>query len=215
MKRLTRIILSKTLVVKTQTAKDAELLSTIDRKQALRAEMKARRAAVSLDERQRSGKAVVPHIGKILDEANPDNIGLYYPVQTEFDSLPLALYIENKGFELSLPVVTDKQAPLVFRPWKTSAVLHKGAFNINEPQDNGLSVCPEMLIIPLLVFDEGGSRLGYGGGFYDRTLEKLRAASGTIGVGLAYDFQEVHSLPVGPHDQLLDFILTPSGLRKF
>ena len=116
---------------------------------------------------------------------------------------------------MALPVAVEEGAPLAFRPWNIDDHLEVGAFDILVPPDRGLSVVPELIIIPLLAFDDNGARLGYGGGFYDRTLASLRANHTISAIGLAYDFQQADDLAVEPHDQPLDVVLTPSGIRKF
>lgn len=184
-------------------------------KQLLRTKMKARRDRVSPRDREQAAQLVAKHMEPVLKEKTPQNIGLYFPVQSEFDTLPLAQKLWEQGASLSLPVVMGKELPLVFRPWTSDDELEARAFNIKIPQDNGLSVFPDMLVIPLLAFDKNGARLGYGGGYYDRTLEILRAKKDLTVLGLAYDFQEADVLPVASHDECLDFILTPSGLCAF
>ena len=138
----------------------------------------------------------------------------YHPVGSEFDTGPLVQYLRKQLQQLVLPVVVEEGAALAFRLWRANDQLEVGAYDIMVPPDRGLSIVPEIIIIPLLAFDDTGARLGYGGGYYDRTLASLRANHSISAIGLAYDFQQVDGLPVEAHDQPLDSILTPSGLRK-
>ena len=186
-----------------------------EQKQAVRQQMKALRAQVGVIERQRAANQVVKHLPELLDLGKGASLGLYHPFEDEFDTRPLANTLWQKGLELSLPVVVGAQEPLLFRPWISNEPLLSGAFNTRAPGDKGLSVLPDMLLIPLLAFDDRGVRLGYGGGFYDRTLADLRLGKGVLAIGLAYGFQRVERLPAEPHDQRLDYILTPAGLSAF
>ncbi len=185
-----------------------------DLKQQLRRKMKAQRGALSEEQRTQAAKAVVTHF-KQMEGQGRQPVAVYSPHGCEFDPSFLVDYLRNQSQPLALPVVVEEGGALAFRPWQRDDQLQVGAFDILVPPDRGLSVTPELLIIPLLAFDHKGARLGYGGGFYDRTLAVLRANQALCAIGLAYDFQQVDELPVEPHDQPLDFVLTPSGLQKF
>jgi 5-formyltetrahydrofolate cyclo-ligase len=137
----------------------------------------------------------------------------YYPTSKEFDCLPLLDRLAGEGWTMALPVIVG-DAPLLFRRWAPGAPLTRGTRGMMEPASGDI-VHPDVLLIPLLAFDAHGSRLGLGGGHYDRTLEALRRERLVTAIGLAFDAQEVAQLPVCPHDQRLDFILTPSGARRF
>jgi 5-formyltetrahydrofolate cyclo-ligase len=143
----------------------------------------------------------------------PGIIGGYHPTAREFDCLPLMERLAREGWTLALPAVLG-DAPLLFRRWRFGEPLIRGQRGIMQPTA-GEIVRPALLLIPLLAFDARGYRLGYGGGHYDRTLEALRAEAPMLAVGVAFDAQEVAQLPVGPHDQRLDWLLTPSGARRF
>ncbi|MCP4935394.1 MAG: 5-formyltetrahydrofolate cyclo-ligase [bacterium] len=183
-------------------------------KYELRRAMKAKRASLSSEERRQAAKAVVAHIIGMGRRYHAP-VALYHPVGNEFDTGPLVQHLRSQSHQLALPVVIENGASLAFRPWNKDDQLEVGAYDILVPPDKGLSVVPELLIIPLLAFDDTGARLGYGGGFYDRTLASLRAEHSICAIGLAYDFQHVDDLAVEPHDQPLDIVLTPSGICKF
>ncbi|MGI9408161.1 MAG: 5-formyltetrahydrofolate cyclo-ligase, partial [Hyphomicrobiaceae bacterium] len=109
-----------------------------------------------------------------------------------------------------LPTVLDDRPDLVFRRWKPGDPLATGAFGVEEPLPESPAIDPSTLIIPLLAFDRAGYRLGYGGGYYDRTIERLGKAGRITTIGVAYDEQEVIHVPREAHDQKLDAIATPS-----
>jgi 5-formyltetrahydrofolate cyclo-ligase len=109
---------------------------------------------------------------------------------------------------VALPVVTARGLPLGFRRWRPGDVLVSGAFGLLVPGPSAEPVMPQLVLVPLLAFDRQGGRLGYGAGFYDRTLAVLRAAGPVIAIGVAYADQEVPAVPVEPHDQPLDWIAT-------
>lgn len=182
------------------------------RKTALRDGARLARNAISTDQRaadaERMARLPLPFIG-----AAPGIVGGYYPTPREFDCLPLLHRLSDEGWTLALPVVVG-DAPLVFRRWRFGDPLTRGQRGMMQPA-GGEPVRPALLLIPLLAFDAAGTRLGYGGGHYDRTLEALRRDGPILAVGVAFAAQEVAQLPTGPHDQRLDWMLTPSGAKRF
>jgi 5-formyltetrahydrofolate cyclo-ligase len=131
----------------------------------------------------------------------------YMPMRTEIDPLPaMAAHPGPVG----LPVVLSRGQPLRFREWTPGAALVTGEFGVQVPAE-GAWIDPDVVIVPLLAFDRRGFRLGYGGGFYDRTLEALRARRPRLAIGFAFAAQEVPAVPVEPTDQRLDLILTERG----
>lgn len=142
------------------------------------------------------------------------NVTGYLPVRGEMDSLPLLNALHQKGFILALPaVVRADTREMEFRFWTPGTLLIDGAFDIPvPPAENGILKEPNILLVPLLAFDHNGFRLGYGGGYYDRALEKIRAKNPRVfAVGLAFNEQEINAVPREPHDQPLDAVLTPDG----
>lgn len=131
----------------------------------------------------------------------------YAPIRTEIDPTPVMTALCEAGAEICLPVVAGPRQPLIFRRWTPEMTLVPGAFGAPVPPD-GPEVEPVCLIAPLLAFDRARYRLGYGGGFYDRTLAALRARRRTVAIGLAYAAQEVARVPVEPTDEPLDGIVT-------
>jgi len=126
----------------------------------------------------------------------------------EVDPAPVLEALAARGIASALPVVEGREQPLVFRRWSPGEALVAGDFKTLCPPASHAAVAPTVLIVPVLAFDRSGARLGYGGGFYDRTLARLRARSPIYAIGLAYAFQETETLPVIETDQRLDAIAT-------
>jgi 5-formyltetrahydrofolate cyclo-ligase len=137
-------------------------------------------------------------------------IGGFWPIRDEIDIRPLLPALHAQGHPLALPVTGRRGEPLVFRAWQPGAPLLPGRFGTSHPA--GAVVTPDVLLIPLLAFDAEGHRLGYGGGFYDRTLALL---PGSLRIGCAFASQELDSVPQGPYDQTLHAVVTEAGLRRF
>jgi 5-formyltetrahydrofolate cyclo-ligase len=141
---------------------------------------------------------------------SPDRnfISAFHSFGTEISTFALFDKLVADGWSTALPIVVAKNMPLVFRQWKPGEPLMSGLWDIKIPPDTAPEVQPDVLLVPLLAFDRKGFRLGYGGGFYDRTLEKLRASKKVVAIGLAYAGQEVDSVLRDEHDQRLDWIMT-------
>jgi 5-formyltetrahydrofolate cyclo-ligase len=135
----------------------------------------------------------------------------YMAMRTEID--PLAAMAAHSG-PVGVPVILGAGQPLKFREWTPGCAMVPGEFGAAIPAD-GAWVEPEVLIVPMVAFDARGFRLGYGGGFYDRTLEGLRAKRPTLAVGFAFAAQEMDEVPIEPTDQRLDAVVTEHGVRLF
>jgi 5-formyltetrahydrofolate cyclo-ligase len=132
----------------------------------------------------------------------------YWPMRSEADPRPILTALGARGHPLCLPVVVGKGQPLVFRAWRPGDALVAGGFGTLVPAPDQAPVVPRLLLVPLLAFDRRGYRLGYGGGFYDRTLAALRAAGPVVAVGLALSAQEVDAVPHDATDARLDWVVT-------
>lgn len=139
-----------------------------------------------------------PHAGQTISG--------YMPIRTEIDPVPVMAKLVRSGF-MTVPVIEAAGLPLKFRQWTPECEMVAGPFGAKVPSE-GAWLEPEVLIVPLIAFDRGGGRLGYGGGFYDRSLEILRSYRPTIAVGFAYAAQECTGLPLESTDQPLDVIVT-------
>jgi 5-formyltetrahydrofolate cyclo-ligase len=138
---------------------------------------------------------------------------VYLPMRFELDPGPLARRLERMGIAILLPAVVERGAPLLFR--EACGALAEDAAGLPAPPPDAAVRQPDLVILPLLAFDASGYRLGWGGGYYDRTLAILRSRGPTIAVGLAFAGQEVESVPREAHDQRLDGVLTEVGYRSF
>ena len=137
----------------------------------------------------------------------------YLPIKTEID--PLSAMEEASAHSLvGVPVIQGNSQPLKFSRWEPGCHLKKGPFDVQIPVISNYFV-PEVLIIPMVAFDRNGGRLGYGGGFYDRTLEHLRSRHAILAIGFAYSEQEFANLPLEPTDQKLDIIITEREIIEF
>jgi 5-formyltetrahydrofolate cyclo-ligase len=132
----------------------------------------------------------------------------YWPMGDEMDPRPLMLALASRGHAIALPVTPLSGQPLAFRAWAPGGALRPGPMGTSEPAEGAL-VNPDWLLVPLLAFDRAGRRLGYGGGYYDRTLAAL---SGAVALGIGYAAQELDEVPAGPEDAPLAAIATEAGL---
>lgn len=132
----------------------------------------------------------------------------FIPYKSEITTLPLLTRLAEQGWRTCLPIVIEMEAPLIFRQWLPGEPLVNGAYDIPVPLETAPEAVPDVLLVPLLAFDRRGYRLGYGGGFYDRTLEQLRAFKRVVAIGVAYHAQMVDEVPVGLHDAPLDYVMT-------
>ena len=132
----------------------------------------------------------------------------YWPMGDEMDPRPLMLALASRGHAMALPVTPPRGQPLAFRAWAPGAALRPGPMGTSEPAE-GAALRPDILLVPLLAFDRAGRRLGYGGGYYDRTLAALPGAKA---IGIAYAGQEMPEVPAGPQDMRLPLIATEAGV---
>ena len=184
----------------------------LEQKQALRARIKAWRAGCAAESQARAGAAVAELGLQFLgaDRAGATVAG-FAPLPDEFRLWPLLRRLNGERVPLALPVMQGKGKPLLFRAWQPGEATAAGVWGIAEPTPDKPVVEPEILLVPLLAFDRKGWRLGYGGGFYDRTLRGLRALKPIVAVGIGYDEQCVDAVPHLDYDERLDWVLTPSG----
>lgn len=138
----------------------------------------------------------------------------YWPIADEADVVPLLTAMAERGTTVCLPVVVAKASPLEFRRWLPGDDLVPGPHGTAHPGKAAPLVTPTLLLVPLLAFDRRGGRLGYGGGYYDRTLAALRQQGSVLAVGIAYRAQEFPELPLDAFDQRLDWIVTEFGARE-
>ena len=146
------------------------------------------------------------------EKINKRVIGGYYPVNFEIDDLKLLKKFEENRLIISLPVI-KKNFQMDFYKWSFSNLLKVNKYGIPEP-DVKNKVYPDILLIPLVAFDKNLNRLGYGGGYYDRYIEKLSKKKNIIKIGLALSFQKINKVPINAYDQKLDYIVTNKYIIK-
>lgn len=185
------------------------MTNIVSQKQAARKAAKARRSAAADND---AAQALITHWPETL---SPSIIGGYFPIHDELDPRPLLTELSKRGHKLALPVTPPKAAPLSFRLWKPDDSLREGPYGTREPLLGSPLCRPDVLLVPLLAFTQEGQRLGYGGGYYDRTIAAQRAEHNLFACGLAYAAQEIERLPTDQYDQKLDGVLTEDYFRKF
>jgi 5-formyltetrahydrofolate cyclo-ligase len=165
-----------------------------------------RRAAAKAS--PRAGLALRDHFLAAIAPASGVPVSAYWPLDDELDPRPLFTALHDRGHPIGLPVIVAKGQPLLFRRWTPEVALVRGPFRVMTPPAAAPELVPRLLLVPLLAFDRRGYRLGYGGGFYDRTIARLRAAGDVLAVGVALAAQEVDVIPRDDTDELLDWIVT-------
>ena len=145
---------------------------------------------------------------------SPATVALYAAIRGEIDAMPLAERLHRRGIALALPAVVEQGRPLAFRAWRPGEALLPGFAGIPEPSTEAAPALPDVVVAPLAAFDRTGHRIGYGAGFYDRTLEALSANRRIAALGLAFACQEVDAVPAEPHDRTLDAVATEAGLVR-
>ena len=147
-----------------------------------------------------------------LNSDSANNLGGYYPSNYEIDDLEILDLLEKKNFKISLPVIR-KNNQMDFFKWSKNDPLKINKFGIPEPISSK-KFYPDILLVPLVGYDNDLNRLGYGGGFYDRYIEKIEKIKRVIKIGLAFSYQKIKSLPTNQHDKKLDFIITEKEILK-
>jgi 5-formyltetrahydrofolate cyclo-ligase len=170
----------------------------------------AQRMALSPAVRRAAGEKIAAGIREMLAE-RPGALGVYWPFRGEFDPRPLIDMVVGLGQMIALPVVVDKKGPLEYRAWKPGEALIVGVWDIPIPERRDI-VVPATVLAPLVGFDRACYRLGYGGGYFDRTLAALQPRPVAIGVGFA--FQEIATIHPQDFDIPMDALVTEAGLRR-
>jgi len=158
-----------------------------------------------------AGQALIEHFPSSLSQSI---IAGFAPIGNEIDLWPLLSHLHDKGRTVCLPVVEAPATPLTFRRWTPDCEMMADRYGVSYPA-KGDVIQPELILVPLLAITARGERLGYGGGYYDRTLASLRSSGDVFACGVAYAGQETADLPVDVHDQPLDGILTEAYFKVF
>lgn len=170
----------------------------------------ARRKQAHCEARSAQG---VAHLLSVLTAHKGKPMSGYMPIRTEINPLP-AMAAMSAWSSIGVPYIQGQGQPLKFANWRPDSDMVDGPFGAQVPASLEF-MTPEVVVVPLVAFDGKGGRLGYGGGFYDRTLEGLRAERPTLAIGYAYSAQKADNLPLEPTDQPLDAIVTDDGVTWF
>jgi 5-formyltetrahydrofolate cyclo-ligase len=178
-----------------------------DLKAELRRTAMAQRDALPPAERMAAAQAIADR-GLPVDLKPGVIVSGFSPLKSEISPLPLLRRLADAGAGLALPVVVGRGQPLVMRAWSFGAPLDAGVWGIRQPPADAAEVFPDILIVPLLAFDRRGHRIGYGAGYYDMTIGRLRAMKPITAIGIAFAAQEIAAVPATPRDARLDLVLT-------
>ena len=184
-------------------------------RKAERARLRAERQDITVADRQAIGAALIAHLREVLRERSGGARGwvfsAYWPIKGEPDLRPLMAELHADGVTVALPIVETKAAPLTFRRWSPDTKMVRGDWNIPVPPPDAPEVTPEIALAPLVGWTAEGYRLGYGGGYFDRTLAALKPRPLVIGIG--FESARLQTIFPQPHDIPLDLILTERGIR--
>lgn len=185
----------------------------IERKRLAREWALAARQRASVDAGDGVAAALWTHLAPVLEgetarAAGGAAIAAYWPIGDEMDVRDALTRLDALGHRCVLPVVVARGAALAFRRWRPGDALLPGPLGTRMPDAAAPEVTPDVVLAPLLAFDRAGRRLGYGGGYYDRTLRALRRAVGVVAVGVGFAAQEMAEVPAGSGDERLDWIVT-------
>ncbi|MGH8432304.1 MAG: 5-formyltetrahydrofolate cyclo-ligase [Solimonas sp.] len=184
----------------------------LDQKRRARTAANALRMQAHKTLGERAGLMLAQHELPINRKDGFASVSGFYPYQAEINVLPLLARLVSEGWQTALPVVMAKSEPLTFRAWAPGEPTGRGIWDIHIPLETSPELQPDVLLVPMLAFDRRGYRLGYGGGFYDRTLAELRKLKPVVAIGVAYAGQEMDEIPTTSYDEPLDWILTERGV---
>jgi 5-formyltetrahydrofolate cyclo-ligase len=191
-------------------------VSLSEDKSELRATALARRNAMPADVRAAAAETIAARPFPVPVAAGMI-VSAYSPMRSEINPVPLMRKFADAGVQLALPAVQGRGKPLTIRAWSFGAPLVSGVWDIQEPPVTAPEVFPDIMIVPLAAFDRTGHRIGYGAGYYDMTIARVRATKPVVAIGLAFAAQEIAKVPATPFDAQLDIVLTEKetiDLRK-
>ncbi|GHA38014.1 5-formyltetrahydrofolate cyclo-ligase [Devosia pacifica] len=182
-------------------------------KQALRNKARDQRAALSEDTRAQASRKICDRFFEAFAPTSGQIVAAYWRIRDEVDCEPILVRLMDSGQPVCLPVVMGDDRPLDLRIWEPGTPLYPAGFGTLAPEALAPRAEPDIILVPLLGFDDTGTRLGYGGGFYDRTLTIL--SKRPLLIGLAYACQKLETVPRAPHDVPLDAVVTEDGVTRF
>jgi 5-formyltetrahydrofolate cyclo-ligase len=181
--------------------------TVIDQKARLRQQTLALRDALPAADRAAAAEAIAGRAFPV--RITPGIIvAVFSPMKSEINPVPLMRKLADAGAKLALPAIAGRGEPLIMRTWAFGEALASGQWGIREPLPEAPEVAPDILIVPLAAFDRAGHRIGYGAGYYDMTINALRAKKSVTAVGIGFAAQEVPSIPATERDARLDLVLT-------
>jgi 5-formyltetrahydrofolate cyclo-ligase len=176
-----------------------------------RARLIERRTATSVDEREVWSAAITARLHELAEEIGAHRIGFYWAFKAEFSALPFITEMLRQGREATLPVIVEKNAPMEFRRWTPETEMATGSWDIPIPKERRI-VVPDLILAPLVGFDAENYRLGYGGGYFDRTLAALSPRPFTIGIG--FELARLPTTHPQEHDIPMDVVVTEAGVQR-
>lgn len=184
-------------------------------RKAERERLIAARLALSADELAQLRTRIDAHLERAFPGLGQGVIAFCWPFKNEYDARFLVRRLRERGAKTALPVVVKYGQPLIFRIWQPGDVLARGVYDIPYPA-SGDAVVPDVALVPMNGFDAGGYRLGYGGGFFDRTLAALRSGgdSRPVAIGVTYEFARLQTIHPQPHDIPMDYVVTERGVYQ-
>jgi len=183
-------------------------------KESLRAAALAKRDALPAAERQAAAEAIAAR-GLPVNLAPGVIVSGFMPMKSEINPLPLLHAAADRGARLALPAIDKRGRPLIMRAWAFGDPFKAGQWGIREPVPEAPAVDPDILIVPLACFDRAGHRIGYGAGYYDMTINALRAKKKVTAIGIAFAVQEIPRVPATERDERLDLVLTEREVIDF
>jgi len=183
-------------------------------KELLRNEALARRDALPATQRQAAAETIAARKFPVAVPRGAVVSG-FMPMKSEINPLPLLKRLAAEGATLALPVVVARGKPLIMRAWEFGGPLDAGVWGIRQPKAGAPEIDPDILIVPLAAFDRAGHRIGYGAGYYDMTITRLRGIKPVVAVGIAFAAQEIPRVPVTERDARLDLVLTEREIIDF
>lgn len=179
----------------------------------MRTKAHAMRDAMWPDRRAEASKAAAAHFFEGVELTSGETVAAYWPIRDELDVRPVLTRLMDEGQPVCLPVVIGDGLPLELRLWQPGAALYPSGFGTLAPDELAPLAEPDVILMPLLGFDKHGTRLGYGGGYYDRTLSRIGRKPKLI--GFAFALQEFDHIPRDAHDVPLDAVVTENGVTRF
>jgi 5-formyltetrahydrofolate cyclo-ligase len=198
-------------------AADLEQTSVVGEKRRLRERMRALRLVADQKEGPDAALAVVRHFLAVLPELELDagaTVAGYWPIATELDVRPLLARLHERGIRCALPAIVAGAGQLLFRRWNPTDDFEPGHSDTRQPFATAETVIPQTLLVPLLAVDGMGHRLGYGRGWYDRTLAALRGMGRAVAIGVGYGVQRIERVPAAFGDKTVDWILTERAIER-